>query len=47
MKNLVEYISESYEYTHNLSKSEQDWVNYNKCKSEVQPKTKKRINKNY
>ena len=45
MKNLVEYISESYEYTHNLSKSEQDWVNYNKGKgkSKVQPKSKKEL----
>ena len=43
MKNLVEYISESHEYTHNLSKSEQDWVNYNKGKSEVQPKTKNKV----
>ena len=43
MKKLVEYISESYEYTHNLSKSEQDWVNYNKGKSEVQPKTKNKV----
>ena len=45
MKNLVKYISESYEYTHNLSKSEQDWVNYNKGKSKnkVQPKSKKEL----
>ena len=45
MKNLVEYISESYEYTHNLSKSEQDWINYNKGKgkSKVQPKSKKEL----
>ena len=43
MKNLVEYINESYEYTHNLSKSEQDWVNYNKDKSEVQPKIKNKV----
>ena len=43
MKNLVEYISESHEYTHNLSKSEQDLVNYNKGKSEVQPKTKNKV----
>ena len=49
MKNLAEYINESYEYTHKLSKSEQDWINYNKGKgkSKVQPKSKKRINKNY
>ena len=45
MKNLVEYISESYEYTHNLSKSEQDWINYNKDKgkNKVQPKSKKEL----
>ena len=46
MKKLVEYISESYEYTHNLSKSEQDWVNYNKGKSEVQLKTKNKVQPN-
>ena len=45
MKNLVEYINESYEYTHKLSKSEQDWINYNKDKgkSKVQPKSKKEL----
>ena len=45
MKNLVKYISESYEYTHNLSKSEQDWINYNKGKgkNKVQPKSKKEL----
>ena len=43
MKNLAEYINESYEYTHKLSKSEQDWVNYNKGKSEVQLKTKNKV----
>ena len=45
MKNLVEYINESYEYTHNLSKSEQDWVNYNKDngKSKVKAKSKKEL----
>ena len=45
MKKLVEYISESYEYTHKLSKSEQDWINYNKGKgkNKVQPKSKKEL----
>ena len=47
MKNLVEYVNESYEYTHKLSKSEQDWINYNKDKgkSKVQPKSKKELTK--
>ena len=45
MKNLVKYISESYEYTHNLSKSEQDCINSNKGKgkTKVEPKSKKQL----
>ena len=45
MKNLTEYIKEGYEYTHNLSKSEQDWVNSTKSinRNKVQPKNKKQL----
>ena len=45
MKNLTEYIKEGYEYTHKLSKSEQDWINYNKGKgkNKVQPKSKEEL----
>ena len=48
MKNLVEYINESYEYTHKLSKSEQDWINYNKGKGKNKVQTNKnQWEKNY
>ena len=45
MKNLAKYINESYEYTHKLSKSEQDWVNSTKSinRNKVQPKSKKEL----
>ena len=47
MKSLIEYLNEGYEYTYNLSKSEQDWVNSTKSinRNKVQPKTKRQLKK--